>query len=335
MLSGILVGDGLSHKPLWQIQKFKDKPILLHSIEALQNSVLDEVILILGKNYHQILNKIKIQPRKLRIVMNRRFERGLSSYIRAGIGMLSGKCDSVLIALGEYPMIKTSLVNRMIEFYRNGESGILLPIYQEEPGYPVIFSRKYFRALKRLVRNDIGTSVIDKYGQDAIMLEVKNPGVVKGIDRIKDLEDLDTEEIEKEEREAADAAASDVKVFKKIDVKKVKKPTPTIKQDTTEIARDDLNLSGVREAKPATETEGTTVRVSDSAEFQNLAFQEVLTEERKKEMEKLPGDLSLKTLNDLLGMKGKKPEPGQLKEKKLKLKGRPQRNLKNERRYDR
>ncbi|MCD4784438.1 MAG: nucleotidyltransferase family protein [Candidatus Eremiobacteraeota bacterium] len=322
MLSGILVGDGLSHKPLWQIQKFKDKPILLHSIEALQNSALDEVILVLGKNYHQILNKIKIQPKKLRIVMNRQFERGISSYIRAGIGMLSGKCDGVLIALGEYPMIKTSLVNRMIEAYKNSESGILVPVYKQEIGNPVIFSKKYFRALKRLVQNDIGTSIIDKYGQDATMLEVKNPGAVKGIDRIKELEDLDTEEIEEQERAAA--AASDIKGLKRIDIKTLKRPASSKKRDTTEISRNDLKPPEEKEVKPAAEAEKTTVRVSDSIEFQNLAFQEVLTDERKNEMEKLPDDLSLKMLNDLLGTKGNKPESEQLKEKKLEMKRRPQ-----------
>jgi len=334
MLSGIIVGDGLSHKPLWQIQKFKEKRILLHSIEALQNSMLDEVILVLGKNYHQILNKIKMKPRKLRIVMNRRFEKGISSYIKAGVGMLSGKCDGVLIALGEYPMIKTSLVNRMIEFYKKSESGILVPVYKDEPGNPVIFSKKYFKALKRLLGNDIGTSIIEKYRQDAIMLEVKNPGVIKGIDRIKELEDLDTEEIEKEERAAA---VSDVMELKKIDITRLKKAPPEKKHDTREIVREDIKSSEKTQKEPSAEKERITVRVSDSVEFQNLSFQDVLTEERKKEMEKLPDDLSLKMLNDLLGMKGKKPLSGQLKQKKLDLtkrrsQGKPN---KKERRNDR
>jgi molybdenum cofactor cytidylyltransferase len=202
MYSAVLLGDALVRKSLWQILKFKGKPLLLHSIEALQNSGVDEIILVVGKDYHQILNKVKFEPRKVRIVMNRRYDRGMSSYVRAGINMVSPNADAALIVRGEFPLIKSSLVDRLIDFFKEDESPILVPTYEGQQGQPIIFDKSFFPHIKRIVGNDIGGSILTKYKREVKFLEVKNPGVIKGIEALDILEGFDTDEIDREEKAA-------------------------------------------------------------------------------------------------------------------------------------
>lgn len=203
MITGILIGDGISRKPEWQIIKFRGKPLLLYPLEALQNSKVDDLLLAIGRDYHLILNKIKFKLNKTRIIMNRRFERGLSSYVRAALSFVSPNTEAILIASGEYPFLKASSIDRMIEFFKKDKAGILVPSYEGELGKIFIFDKKYIKYLKRLQGNDIGESIIRKFIKDVHRLEVKNPGIVKGIDKIQDLESLDSGEIDRIEKEAA------------------------------------------------------------------------------------------------------------------------------------
>ncbi|MFP4498702.1 MAG: NTP transferase domain-containing protein [Vulcanimicrobiota bacterium] len=203
MITGILIGDGFSKKNQWQTTNFKGKPLLKYPLEAMLQSRLDEVLLVLGRDYHLILNKIKIKDGKARLLMNHRFERGMSSYIRIAMSLLNPQTDAVLIALGEYPLLTSSLLNRMIEYFEQDKYGILIPQYEDEFGKPYIFDKKYFKYLSRLMGNQLGNTIINKFPSDVYKLEVKNPGVIKGIDRIQELESMDSQELERKEQAAA------------------------------------------------------------------------------------------------------------------------------------
>lgn len=290
MISAILLGDGLSRKHLWQVQKLKGKPILLHSIENLQNSSVDEIILVVGKDYHVILNKIKFSSKKVRLIMNRRYDRGLSSYLRAGMPLISPASEGVFVVRGEYPMVKSSLLDRMVEYFKQNQPGVLIPTYQNEQGQPVLYKSDHFKHLKMLTGDDIGASIIAKYGRDASKIEAKNPGVIMGLDRLVEMEELDTEEINREE---AHAAALDLHEKKELPIIEMEPKTREI--DTA--AKGSKDLKDVSPVK----TGGTPM---DKITIEELT--KSVKEERKTEMGKTPPDLSLKMLNDLLGQKERK-----------------------------
>lgn len=187
MITGILISDGPSRRHLWQINKIKGKPILLYSIEAAQNSKLDEVILVIGKEYHQILNHIKINNDRVRIVMNRRYDRGLSSYLRTGMSVMAPESDGVMVIRCEYPFITSGLIDQLIQEFNEKKAQILLPTYKEKDGQPVIVGKNLENSLRRVVGNDIGETIIQKNAPDVVRLDLDNKAVLISVDNVEGL----------------------------------------------------------------------------------------------------------------------------------------------------
>ncbi|MCE1246133.1 MAG: nucleotidyltransferase family protein [Firmicutes bacterium] len=317
MYSAVLLGDALVRKSLWQIIKFKGKPILLHAIEALQNSKVDEIILVVGKDYHQILNKVKFEPRKVRIVMNRRYDRGMSSYVRAGINMISPASEGVLVVRGEFPLIKSSLIDRLIDFFKEDEAHILVPTYESQQGQPVIYDKSFFHHIKRIVGNDIGGSILTKYKREVKFLEVKNPGVIKGIEALDILEGFDTDEIDREEKEAGFKDTPVTPASREtVELRMEEKPTIRVEADFLEkqLFRGQITTEIQPETpEPEPEPQQEVIEKSKPAE---MTIEQAIAEENARNAAQAHApapELSLKMLNDLLSQKGKKPDLQQIK----------------------
>jgi CTP:molybdopterin cytidylyltransferase MocA len=194
MITGILLGDSLINKKGWQITKYKGKPLLAHPLDAMLESKLDQVILVLGRDYHKILNYIKIPTDKVRVMMSRRFDRGMSSYVRSAANLLNPETEAVLVACGEFPFMNVAFINKMLEIYKKDKPGILVPVCEGQPGQPVIYDAKYFDFLRRLMGNDLGTSLIDKFPADVNRMELKKSNILKDVNSITDLEFSDKNE---------------------------------------------------------------------------------------------------------------------------------------------
>jgi len=290
MIAGILVGDALPRKNIWQVEKFKDKPVLLYSIEALQDSTLDEIILVLGKDYHRILNNIELDSRRIRIVMNRRYDRGLSSYVKAGIGMISPDCEGVMIVRGEFPLIKTSLIDKLITLFKNAKAGVFVPTYKKQLGQPYIFGKKYFFHIKRLTGNDIGTSIINRYPDDVRLVEVKIPGILIPVDKIDELKEFDLDQIDSEEKSETINVTKIAGGLKPLTFKPSKKSDED--EDSVEIKKKKANKKhSTRELSAGKKSKSKPIPEQKSG----------------------PPDLSLKMLNDLLSNKEKVDSDDQIK----------------------
>lgn len=327
MITGILIGDGRTRKSQWQVAKFRGKPLLLHPIRALQTSDLDEIILVLGRDYHLILNRVKMNLDKTRIVMNRRFDRGLSSYIRTGLSLIPPRTEAVLIALGEYPLLKSATLNRMIDFFKKDKAGILVPVYEGQAGKPYIFSSKYIKHLKKITGDDIGETVINKFSRDVHKIEVKNPGVIKGLDRIKELETIDSGEIDREEKKAAakDKPSPPPDEKKKI-ADKIKQKIENMGKPAEEKAKEKSEKTTLKRPgfKPSSKPGEPTI--ADSGKNKAASVEKERKEATGKPQTAKTGkkqdrqnvqseegkDISLKMLNDLLGKGSKKFENGKI-----------------------
>jgi len=201
MIAGILLGDGFSRQAHWQTSKYKGKTVLLHSLEAMINSDLDIIHLVIGKDYHLILNKVKIPASRVRILMNRRFDRGLSTYLKVGLQSLPIDTDAVMIVSADYPQLDPSILNKMISSFKKDKPGILVPVYNNQKGFPLLFHSRHFINLRKLSRDDIGVSLFDKFHRDIFLLDVQDPGI---INRYDDLRSLETAEMEKARIEKLD-----------------------------------------------------------------------------------------------------------------------------------
>ncbi len=131
-----------------QLLDWHGNTLLQHAIKtALQVSVSTTVIL--GANEEMIRPTITDFP--ISIVLNKKWEEGMSSSIRAGMNFLEGnKYKAVLIMLCDQPFVNVLLLENMISVFEKNEQPIVACEYNNKLGVPALFDFSFFKKLKDL-----------------------------------------------------------------------------------------------------------------------------------------------------------------------------------------
>jgi molybdenum cofactor cytidylyltransferase len=171
-VTGILLMAGLSTRLGFPkaLLPYGRKLLVERVLEQTLASRLDRVILVLGCQAPRILSALRSfegNPR-LDIVVNRRYDRGLSSSLRAGLRVLEPSSSGVMFILGDQPLLKAATIDRLIQAYRRHPHPIVVPLYGRRPGNPVIFGRKLLPELQRL-RGDTGGREIIRNNPDRVL----------------------------------------------------------------------------------------------------------------------------------------------------------------------
>ena len=171
-VTGILLMAGLSSRLGFPkaLLPYGRKVLVERVLEQTLASRLDRVILVLGCQAPKILSALgsfQGSPR-LQVVINRRYDRGLSSSIRAGLRVLDPSSSGVMFILGDQPLLNTATIDRLIRAFRRHRLPVVVPLYGRRPGNPVIFGRELLPELQRL-RGDTGGREIIRENPDRVL----------------------------------------------------------------------------------------------------------------------------------------------------------------------
>ena len=168
------------------LTKIDGDPLLDHTIRALLDGGVSEVIVVVGTDARAELERDvnAMSDARVRPVENPDPSRGMFSSIQEGARTASG--DVLLVLPGDMPFVKAGTVRLVIEEWAN-RRGIVSPRYHGKRGHPV--------ALPLNLRDEIlATSptsnlheVIKKHQDLRTDLEVDDPGVNRDVDRPEDL----------------------------------------------------------------------------------------------------------------------------------------------------
>lgn len=185
-VSAVLLGAGESKR--MGVDKLSlpwgRKTVLEHSVETLLRSKVREVVTVIRNSKRAVVGHIK--DRKLKVVINPDYKRGMSTSIRRGLQALDPRSHGILIALGDQPLIKTRTINALIDAFVQRRGTIVVPSFYGKQGHPVIFHRRYLKELLKLKGDVGGSSVIEKHPEEVWLVRVKSEGVVKDIDTWRD-----------------------------------------------------------------------------------------------------------------------------------------------------
>ncbi|MBI2266731.1 MAG: nucleotidyltransferase family protein [Armatimonadetes bacterium] len=189
MVSSILLAAGKSRRmgSLKQLLLFQNQPLVLCALTNLAASSVDEIVLVLGHDYHKILNILPGGFGRMKVAINRHYETGLSSSIRCGLNHIARESEALLVALGDQPLIGPEIPDRLISRWRETGKGILYPTYRRRKGHPVLFSSRFYPALRTL-SGDVGAkALLAKHRRDALGVPVKCEGILVDMDVEADL----------------------------------------------------------------------------------------------------------------------------------------------------
>jgi molybdenum cofactor cytidylyltransferase len=162
------------------------QPLLDHTIRALLDGGVAEVIVVVGRDARAELERdvnAMLDPR-VRPVENPDPSRGMFSSIQEGIAQAQG--DTILVMPGDMPFVSPDTVRAVIATHA-GRPAIVSPRYRGKRGHPV--------ALPESLHDEICTAnpratlhdVIHAHTDLRVDFDVDDPGVVRDVDRLEDL----------------------------------------------------------------------------------------------------------------------------------------------------
>ena len=182
MISAIVLAAGQSKRMgrAKQLLPFGSGTILETVIKSLAESKVDEIILVLGYRAEEIRESLSYTPAKT--VINPSYQEGMSSSIICGMNAVDENADAVMIVLGDQPLIGTDVIDMLVKKYRDGDRGIVVPLYKKRRGNPVIFDIKYKDKLSALHGDIGGREIVASDSEDVLEVNIESEAVICDID---------------------------------------------------------------------------------------------------------------------------------------------------------
>ena len=175
-----------------QLVRFKGHTLLARVIARATEILGPAVSVVLGAHAAEITANMPLINAS--VLINRDWQEGIASSIRAAVQRLPGACDGVLMLLADQPLVAADALQRLAAAWRRQPTHIVASRYGDVTGVPAIFPRRFFADLLAL-RGDQGARVLmHRYADYVLALEHADAAI--DIDYPEDLLGLASEDQE-------------------------------------------------------------------------------------------------------------------------------------------
>ena len=170
----VLLAAGRSSRmggPNKLLASFDGKPLIRRAAETALASRASGVIVVTGHQRERVEEALAGLP--VSFADNPDFSTGLSSSLKAGIGMLAGDAAGAMIVLGDMPGVSAADLDRLVEAFGKGDGkSVVRASHEGRRGNPVILPRSLFAAVRRLEGDTGARHLVEAEGLDVIDVEI-------------------------------------------------------------------------------------------------------------------------------------------------------------------
>ena len=163
---------------------YRDKTIIEKVIENIIASGIEKIMVVLGSdkdNIRKLTGKMPVTD-----CYNENYREGMLSSVKCGFSKLDVECEAVLVFLGDQPGIETDVIKTLIEEYRNSDKGIVIPVFNNKRGHPLIIDIKYKGDIAYLDKSATLRDLVHNNADDVLEIEVKTQSILRDIDTQED-----------------------------------------------------------------------------------------------------------------------------------------------------
>jgi molybdenum cofactor cytidylyltransferase len=160
------------------------KPMIGIVVEEVTRSALDKTLIITGACRNEIKEATKHFP--VIECFNDNYKMGMLSSVICGFKSVPAEVDAVVVIQGDQPGVTAEDINLLVGSYKQTKKGIVVPVFMEERGHPVLIDIKYKREIENLNPDEGLRSLLQNFPDDIMEIETKSPGILKDIDTYED-----------------------------------------------------------------------------------------------------------------------------------------------------
>jgi len=196
MVSAILLSAGLSNRMGGEnkllLPFLPDKNIIQTVADALINSIVDEIIVVVGHDSSNVIETLS--DRAVKFITNSNYKDGMTTTIQQGVLNSNPESNGFLICLADQPYLKSEdyslIVDKFNKLIKSKNSAIVIPTYQGKRGNPVCFSSNYKEQILNHPNRKGCKGIIRKNSKYVYEFEMQNAGIVHDIDTPSDYQDI-------------------------------------------------------------------------------------------------------------------------------------------------
>lgn len=161
-VGGILLAAGASTRmgQPKQLLPWKGNTLLGHALAVAKTSRLSSVVVILGANSELVRTAFSLDHPH--VVINKRWETGMGSSLKAGLAYLTSKSnpDAIMAMVCDQPFVTTAHLDRLLEaFERSGKQAVASG-YGATSGVPAIFGKHLYEEILRMPDDEGAKKII-------------------------------------------------------------------------------------------------------------------------------------------------------------------------------
>jgi molybdenum cofactor cytidylyltransferase len=161
-------------------------PMVRRAVDAALASRAKPVVVVTGSEQ----GKVQAALRGCRVIFaqNPHFAEGMSTSLRVGLSALPDKVDGALICLGDMPLVRSVVLDRLIDAFNPLEGrAICVPTWNGKRGNPVLWARRYFSEMGELA-GDVGAKhLIGEHASDVCEVAMPDDGILTDVDTPEEL----------------------------------------------------------------------------------------------------------------------------------------------------
>lgn len=169
-----------------QLLEWQNRTLLEHALSNAGMVFKDRVLVILGAEAKLIQSTINLVDAT--VIVNRDWQTGMASSIRAAIQALPDSATAVMLMLCDQPLITAVQLQSLVNAWQASPAQIIASEYHQSIGVPAIFPASYFDQLLGLEGDKGAKSVLIKHQTDLIRILL--PEAEFDIDTLADFQHL-------------------------------------------------------------------------------------------------------------------------------------------------
>jgi molybdenum cofactor cytidylyltransferase len=204
MVSTVVLAAGMSTRMGRNklLLSFRDKPLVVHAVDTLLASKVDEIIVVLGHESEKVWDQLEAyagdaskwaEKGRVRLVKNPNYRDGLSTSVRTGVQAVSPEAGAIMIYLADQPLLEPGDVDRIIGAFASAKTEnktIAVPFFRGERGNPVILDASLRDSILGIAGEVGCKGVIKRYPEKVYAVEMENDHVVRDVDDVQAYERL-------------------------------------------------------------------------------------------------------------------------------------------------